>query len=273
MMKMLFTKSKWEMWDDSLNLFIERVIKDRFDGTELYFDSISESSIEVKRMHEENGLFLLGQILTDGKNISEHIASFNKQADFALEAGSKLVNVHAGRDYFSFADNLKLIEHINQFSRKCGIEFLIETHRGRLTYTLIDTIKYLEVSPELKLTADFSHWMVVHESDLTNQPTNLEKAINSSFHIHARVGYEEGPQVTDPSAPEWSGHLDNHMNIWKRIIDKRKNEGRQYFTITPEFGPPNYMHTLPFSNKPVGDTWEMNIKMREILKSSVNVGS
>lgn len=272
-MKTIFTKSKWEMWDDPLLTFINRVVADKFDGTELYLDSVPESSNEINNIHETNGLFLLGQILTDGKNISEHIDSFNRQADIALEAGSKLVNVHAGRDYFSFEDNLKLIEHINQFSRKCGIEFLIETHRDRLTYSLIDTIKYLEAFPELKLTADFSHWMVVHESDLRDQPENLELATNRSFHIHARVGYEEGPQVTDPAAPEWSGHLTNHINIWKRIIDKRKNEGREYFTITPEFGPPNYMLTLPFSNKPVGDTWEMNIKMREIIKSNIEIES
>ncbi|KUG25751.1 hypothetical protein ASZ90_004417 [hydrocarbon metagenome] len=270
-MKILFIKSKWEMWNESLILFIERVIKDKFDGTELYLDSVPESNNEINNIHETNGLFLLGQILTDGKNISEHIDSFNRQADFALEAGSKLVNVHAGRDYFSFEDNLKLIEHINQFSRKCGIEFLIETHRGRLTYSLIDTIKYLEASPELKLTADFSHWMVVHESDLSNQSISLGKAIDRSFHIHARVGYEEGPQVTDPAAPEWSGHLSNHLNIWEKIIDKRKKEGREFFTITPEFGPPNYMHTLPFSKKPIRDAWEMNLKMRDIIKTHIHI--
>lgn len=270
-MKILFTKSKWEMWNDSLYHFVERVIMDKFDGSELYFDSLSDKPKVIKDMHESNELFLIGQILTDGKNLSEHIDSFNKQADFALEAGSKFVNVHAGRDYFSFNDNLKLIEHINQFSKKCGIEFLIETHRGRLTYSLIDTIKYLEASSELKLTADFSHWMVVHESDLSNQTAGLEKSINRSFHIHARVGYEEGPQITDPSAPEWKTHLDNHLSIWQRIIDQRKTEGRELITITPEFGPPNYMHTLPFSNKPVSDTWEMNIKMREIIKSSIEI--
>lgn len=31
------------------------------------------------------------------------------------------------------------------------------------------------------------------------------------------------------------------------------------------------MHTLPFSNKPFGDTWEMNIKMREIIKPIIEI--
>lgn len=270
-MQIMFTKSKWEMWDDPLIHFINRVAEDKFDGTELYFDSIPDDPKVIKDLHESNGLFLIGQILTDGNTISDHIESFYRQADFALESGSKLVNVHAGRDYFSFDDNLLLIDKINKFSKQCGVEFYIETHRGRLTYSLVDTIKYLEVYPELKLTADISHWMVVHESDLSNQSESLQKAIDSSFHIHARVGYEEGPQVTDPSAPEWKTHLVNHLSIWQRIINKRQTEGREFITITPEFGPPNYMHTLPFSNKPIRDAWEINIKMREIVAARIKI--
>lgn len=270
-MKIIFTKSKWEMWNDPLIHFINRVAEDKFDGTELYFDSVKDDPKVIKDLHESNGLFLIGQILTDGKTISDHIESFKRQAEFALEASSKLVNVHAGRDYFSFDENLLLIDKINKFSKQCGVEFLIETHRARLTYSLIDTTNYLEASSGLKLTADFSHWMVVHESDLSNQSENLQKAIDRSFHIHARVGYEEGPQVTNPSAPEWKSHLDNHLSIWQRIIDKRKTEGKEFITITPEFGPPNYMHTLPFSNEPISDAWETNIKMREILNSRLEI--
>lgn len=264
-MKILYTKSKWEMWNDKLIDFIKRLQKDSFDGTELYFDSISNSSKEIKEIHEDFNLFLVGQILTEGETAENHIDSFKRQADFALEAGSNLVNVHAGKDFFSFEENIKILDAILDFSLKVKIRFLIETHRGRMTYSAIDTKRYIEKLSDLKLTADLSHWMVVHESDLSNQIQNLEAAIDRSYHIHARVGYEEGPQVPDPTAPEWEVHLNNHLLIWKKIIDKRKKEGLEFITITPEFGPPNYMHTLPFINEPVRDTWEMNVKMRDIL--------
>ena len=44
--------------------------------------------------------------------------------------------------------------------------------------------------------------MVVHESTLTNRKSLIENVLNRSHHIHARVGFEEGPQVNDPKAPE-----------------------------------------------------------------------
>lgn len=107
--------------------------------------------------------------------------------------------------------------------------------------------------------------MVVHESDLSDQDHNVELAITRSDHIHARVGYEEGPQVSDPRAPEWERHLANHLRLWQRIIDHHRSSGSALLTITPEFGPPNYMHTLPFTNKPVADTWKVNVYMRDLL--------
>lgn len=108
--------------------------------------------------------------------------------------------------------------------------------------------------------------MVVHESDLSAQRTNLELAISRSRHI----GYEEGPQVTDPCAPEWERHLNNHLSIWQSIVDNCKSLDLEFLTITPEFGPPNYMHTLPFSNKPVSDAWEVNVAMKKILEERLN---
>ncbi len=141
------------------------------------------------------------------------------------------------------------------------MEFFIELQCYGLTYSSINTIKYLAVSSGLKLTADFSYCIVVRKSDLSNHAISLTKAIDRSFHLQARMQYEKGSQVTEPSVPEWSGHLDNHNNIWIRIIDKRKNESGEYFTIKSEFGIPNQMHTLPFINKTVGDTWEINCKL------------
>lgn len=97
----------------------------------------------------------------------------------------------------------------------------------------------------------------------------MELAIERSDHIHARVGYEEGPQVPDPRAPEWRGHVDRHLEIWRRIAEVRRRDGSARLTVTPEFGPPNYMHTSPFSKEPVADAWEVNVYMRDMLREAL----
>jgi hypothetical protein len=189
------------------------------------------------------------------------------QFEFAAQCQVVFINSHIGRDIFSFEENVSIFQRVTQLSQSNGIPILVETHRGRPTYSAIETRKYLEAVPELRLTADFSHWMVVHESGLEDQHVNVDLAITRSDYIHARVGYAEGPQIPDPRAPEWEHAIVTHLALWQQIIDRQKANGKESLYITPEFGPPAYMHTAPFTNQPVGDVWEQNVYMKDLLAS------
>ena len=270
-MKILYTKSNWEVNALPLEEFLTRTKKDGFDGTEIDLRTLNKPADEVIDLHNKYGLKYVAQLITEGKTINDHINDLKEKARFAVECKPILINTHVGKDFFTFDENLKIFQELLSLTKESGIQFVAETHRGRPTYSAIETKGYLDVLPELLLAADFSHWMVVHESDLSGQQKNVHAAIERSRHIHARVGYEQGPQVTDPSAPEWTEHLENHIGLWQKIVECNKAAGREFFTITPEFGPPNYMHTLPFSNKPVSDTWEMNLKMKKILQERLMV--
>jgi sugar phosphate isomerase/epimerase len=266
-LKLIFGKSKWEMWDDPLEVFLQRVKASGFEATEIYLGSLHESSVEIERLHTTYGLRLIGQILTQGQTYQDHIKSFEAQFEFAEQCQVALINSHTGRDIFSFSENVQIFQRVTQLSQSSGIPILVETHRGRPTYSAIETRKYLEAVPALRLTADFSHWMVVHESDLADQRANLQLAMARADYIHARVGYAEGPQIPDPRAPEWQHAVETHLGFWQQIIDQHKRDNKESLYITPEFGPPAYMHTAPFTNQPVGDVWEQNVYMKELLAS------
>ena len=63
------------------------------------------------------------------------------------------------------------------------------------------------------------------------------------------------------------------MKLWQRIVDRHHAAGSEILTITPEFGPPTYMHTLPFTNEPVADTWEVNVYMRDLLAKELRLST
>ena len=268
-MKLVFSKSKWELGDATLEDFLKRVKADGFQASELNMGTLTEKPQEIIDLHQKYGLQMIGAVLTQGKTCADHLASLEKGFEFASQCQVLFVNTHAGRDIFSFEENIQIFERIIQLSRESGMPILTETHRGRPTYSAIETRKYLQALPELRLTADFSHWMVVHESDLSDQAEALELAISRSDYIHARVGYAEGPQVTDPRAPEWKAAVETHLRLWHKIADRHKKDGKQVLHITPEFGPPAYSHTLPFSNEPVRDVWEINVYMKELLSQEI----
>ena len=160
-------------------------------------------------------------------------------------------------------------ERAAELSDIYGVPVTIETLNGRPTYSVDNTCRYLEAVPRLRLTADFSCWMVVHESNLADQGEALQLAIERGDYIHARVGYSEGPSVTDHRAPEWKPEVENHLSIWQQIVDERVERGSEMLLITPEFGLPNYMHTLPHTNLPVADVWGANVFMRDLLKEGL----
>jgi Xylose isomerase-like TIM barrel len=269
-MKLLFAKSKWEWWDRPTELFLQKTKEAGFAASEFYLNETPETMQKLVELHAKYDLQIIAQILTEGRDFQQHLDSLERLAEKALKCKPILVNCHPGKDFFSFEENVLLLKRLTELTKETGVPFTAETHRGRATYSLIETIRYLKEIPELLLTTDVSHWMVVHESDLSNQAANLALALPHTRHIHARVGYEEGPQVSDPRAAEWQKHLENHMRIWQKIVDHCKKLDMEYLTITPEFGPPNYTHTLPHSNKPVSDPWEINLAMKELLEKTLS---
>ncbi len=56
---------------------------------------------------------------------------------------------------------------------------------------------------------------------------------------------------------------------WQRIVDRFVAEGRPYLTITPEFGPVPYTWTVPHTGMPVSDFFDINVYMKDYLKSAL----
>ena len=111
---------------------------------------------------------------------------------------------------------------------------------------------------------------MVHESLLQGKDAELQEILDRSYHIHARVGHAEGPQVSNPEAPEWKKALNRHLDIWEKVIKKHWKKDKT-FTITTEFGPADYMPTLPFTHLPVADQWKANVFMMKVLKERMNL--
>lgn len=156
-----------------------------------------------------------------------------------------------------------------EIEAETNIPIFHETHRGRFSFHAPTLLPYLEKFPNLKLVGDFSHFCVVSESLLQGQEEMLEKIIPHIAHIHARVGSEQAPQVSDPSAPEWKTHLQCFTNWWQQILENGKKNGISEMSITPEFGAVPYLPVLPFTQQPIANQWDNNLFMKEYLTQNL----
>ncbi len=265
-MKTLFAKAAWEVYAQPLDWFIGQAADAGWEVTEIYLADRPEPYAEILRLHRGAGLQLIAQIFTQGVTPDQHLDSLIKNYQNALKCEPIAVNCHTGKDWFSFDDNRRLFEAATKLSEKEGVPIVHEIHRGRALFTAPLCLSFIKAIPELRLTADFSHLFCVHESDLTDQAEAVNAIIAASDHIHARVGFAEGPQVGDPRNPAYQEWLDISMNLWTRIRDRMAAEGRTSMTVTPEFGPPPYAPLDGLSGRPVADPWEINHWMRDELR-------
>jgi hypothetical protein len=262
--KILFFQTDWGN-TLPMDAFLAKAKAARYDGVELWMPTSEDKKNSLKeglKKYDLQVIFLHGT----NRNLpfQEALMAYEEGLKEILNWKPMKVNSHTGNDFWTQEQNLAFIALGDRYEKQVGIPVLHETHRGRFSYTLPDALAMLRKFPNLKYTLDISHWMVVHERILTENDPGLQEIFPSVGHVHARVGFAEGPQVPNPAAPEWENEVKAHVAIWEKII--RIHSG-DVFTVTTEFGPPPYMPTVPFTKQPVADQWEANVWIMNALKS------
>ena len=267
-MKLMFFCPRWGSADVPVEVFAEKVKGADYDGVELSlpFDDQPFQKRILKALEGQGLAFIAQHHETANPDPGAYLDEYRRRLESLAAARPLFVNSQTGKDWFSFDQNRKLIDAARAISAKSGVTILHETHRGKFSFNAQTTAKYLAADPDLRIAADFSHWCVVSESLLEDQTEAVSLAISRADHIHARVGYPEGPQVSDPRAPEWRPALDAHLGWWDKIVDAHKKKGTPALTVTPEFGPAPYMPTLPHTGMPLASQWEVNVYMMGLLR-------
>jgi sugar phosphate isomerase/epimerase len=255
-------------WDDSLDAFCAAAKKEGYDGIEMWWPNETKDQKELFAALEKHDLEI-GYLCGSGhKDPAVNLESFKKSINAASTQSAKkplYINCHSGKDFFTYEQSKLFIDHTTEASAKTGIKICHETHRGRILFAAHIAKNFIEKNPALRLTLDISHWCNVHESLLEDQAETVAMALERVEHLHARIGHQEGPQVNDPRAPEWGNAVKAHLAWWDKVLERKMKAG-ETMTILTEFGPPNYLPTLPYTQQPVADQWAINVYMMQMLR-------
>ena len=273
-MQVKYCCTYWGSENDTPSVFVDKVLSAGYEGIEIFLPSLDSSFSKIflekieDAVNANSDFVFVAQHIVAAQNISvdEYIDNVKTNLLELAALEPSFINAHTGKDYFSFDDNCRVIEAALNISNKTGVRILHETHRGRFSFHAPSLIPYLKKFPEMELVADFSHFCTVSESMLEDQEEMIQQIIPHISHIHARIGFEQGPQVNDPFAPEWQNHFKQYEKWWQSIIDYKKEKGATLMSITPEFGPAPYMPSMPYTKEPLANQWEINYKMMHQLK-------
>jgi hypothetical protein len=222
-------------------------------------------------------LAFIGEIVTGGDfvpsrhhTLQQHIKDVETGIQNTLELNPRFMNCMGGCDAWDEAQSIVFFKGAIEIAKANKIDISFETHRSRSLFTPWVTRRMVEAVPQMKLTLDLSHWCVVSERLMDSELDTIRAIAPNVHHFHARIGYAQGAQVPHPAAPEYAEALQSHQACWEIAWDAQHAKGMQVTTMTPEFGPDGYLHTLPFTNVPVADLWEINSWMAETEKAHFN---
>lgn len=256
------------LWGNQLsfNTFCRNVKNAGYDGVEMDMPLDKSESEKISATLKKYDLKLAGQYWQSMEpDFKLHQTNFKKYLFHLATFHPILINTQTGKDYFSFEQNMELVQLAGAISNEIGIPIIHETHRGKFLYNLPVVAACIKADDKIKLTLDASHFCNVHESYLEDQEDALHAAITHTQHLHARVGHPEGPQVNDPRAPEWKEALSKHLGWWDQVVAIHKQKNTT-LTITTEFGPLPYMPSKPYTNKPLANQWDINVFMLKLLQ-------
>lgn len=260
-------KSLWG-FRGNLDKLLKNLRGEGFDGIEAQASLISaHGGAELLQRH---GVDWIAEICTAGSyvphrkaTVADHLADLQDKLLQSRPLAPRFVTCIGGCDAWKLTDSVAFFRDAMQMAADAGVNISFETHRSRSLFNPWVTLDVLEALPDIRLTCDFSHWCVVLERSLDTEAEAMQRIALNAFHVHARVGYDQGPQVPHPAALEYAPWLHAHERWWQNIWQLHKAAGRALTTMTPEFGPDGYLHQVPFTCEPVADLDEINCWMAQ----------
>ena len=264
-MQLQIFKTLWGFDGATINEAVNQALSAYILGIEGAAPEQYAEQLKWRDLFVANSINYIAEVTTAGTYVPErqatlkqHLVSLQQKIEHSLPLNPLFITCLGGCDAWTEEQSLEFFQQAIKLAKSYNIEISFETHRSRSLFNPWITKRIVEQIPEIQLTVDFSHWCVVCERLMDTELDVIHGIADNVKHIHARVGYEQGPQVPDPRAPEYQYALHAHQSWWKIIWKSQLKRGMTSTTLTPEFGPDGYLHESPFSKKPVADLWEIN---------------
>jgi len=208
-------------------------------------------------------------------------SQLEETAELELQGVLVHINAHSGADSWSEQQSLDYFTEVAPHTEgPHGVTVSHESHRGRALANPFVAHRLCEQLPELQLTLDASHWMVVCERLLGTgneyEAQVLQELCGRVAHMHCRIGSPQAPQlatIPDEHSPSfYSEAAFTHYQLWQAVWQQRAAAGQQVFSVTPEYGPSPYTPMAPNTLEALTDQWDINNtaaqRLRELFAST-----
>ncbi len=190
--------------------------------------------------------------------------------DRAVRFGADFVFAQPADAFTTLHEVVRLVEHGMSQAAARGIPFFVEVHRNNFTETIPQTLQLIDRVPDIRFTADLSHFVVVGEFygwEEERAADRMEAILERTSHLHGRISNGEAVQV---DVGDGSGATAQFfVRLWSIAISHwlaGAGPG-DVLPFTSELGPPRYAITLP-DGREFSDRWEQSLVMKRLAEQA-----
>ncbi len=186
------------------------------------------------------------------------------------ELGADHINLQPDVRPYRLEECIPYIEGWRRLAHDAKLPVHIETHRDRMTTDLFFTLHLLDCFPDLRLTADISHYVVGREFAWPISQENhalMHRILDHAWGFHGRVASREQVQI-QISFPHHKDWVDLFMGWWEYGFRSWRRRAPQDATLTflCELGPKEYAITGPDGYE-LSDRWEEAKTMMAMVRA------
>jgi hypothetical protein len=186
------------------------------------------------------------------------------------ELGADHLNLQPDVRPYTLDECVPYLDGWRRLADDAGVTMQIETHRDRMTTDLLFTLHLLDRFPDLRLTADLSHYLVGREFAWPVSDENhalIHRILDNSWGFHGRVASREQVQV--PIAfPQHRDWVELFMGWWEYGFRSWRRRAAPDATLTflCELGPAPYAITGR-DGYDLSDRWDESLQMMAMVRA------
>lgn len=188
----------------------------------------------------------------------------------AVRLGADFIFAQPADAFTPLDEVATLVREGRKIANDRGIAYFVEIHRNNFTENIPQTLQLIERVPDIRFTADLSHFVVVGEFYGWEEERAAERmmpALERTSHMHGRISNGEAVQV---DVGDGSGETPQFfVELWSIAMRhwlKGAGPG-DVFPFASELGPPRYAITLP-DGREFSDRWEQSLVMKKLAEQA-----